>query len=111
MFAQNTIHTRKFLFIDREDIDTGEKFLQIMKSRAPYNIVTNQTCIPITAFRVKVGNTNAMYVAGNNLLERWVITSDSKQLLPVIVAQTKYVCFIFIIVSNIAYLANQRGYS
>ena len=90
------IYYEDFLFFDREDIESGEKFLQVLHLPAPFNTVTNNMCIPIAVFYYMNSYAIAIHkIDGSNALKRWVANIDNKQVYPVAVGETKHVCFIF----------------
>ena len=94
MLTNDIVYYKNFLFFYREDIESGEKFLQIMHLPAPFNAVTNNTCIPVAAFDGNRLDTIAIDKVGNDkILRRWVVTLDGERIFPIVIGETKRVCF------------------
>ena len=91
MFTTSAAYVLDLLVIGREDIESGERFIELFNTKDPFNTI-NHTCAPISAYRKQAGTTNTIYVDGDNVLKRWVITPDSKQFLSAVIGKTKHVC-------------------
>ena len=96
MFTVIGVLAYDFLFLYREDIESGENFLQISHFPDQFNADINNTCIPIAAFDSLNSYATAIdKVDGSRVLKRWVVNTDNKKVYPVVFGETKHVCFIF----------------
>ena len=93
MFSASGLHVADMIVLGREDIESGEKFVQIFNLKDPFNRIDSK-CIPVSAYHKGIDIMNAVQISGDdNVLKRLAVTPDGKEFLPVIFGQTKNVCF------------------
>ena len=96
MLSNRIVEEEDFLYFYREDVDSGEEFLQIVHLTKFDDIVNDHKCVRIDYFMSRIYIFAAISKADEDMaLKMWQLNINDTELSSVVIGKTIHVCFLF----------------